>query len=247
MKPSLRVAIVEDEPLARDRLRSGIALFSELLLVGEACDGRSAISLIDDLDPDMVILDVRLPECSGIEAIRRAKRPPEIIVFTTAFDNYAIAAFELGALDYLLKPFSDERFKIAIDRILRRAPVHSSVPIDQRITQDERSGCLRRFFVRNGSGIVPVRVEEITYLHAEDDYTAVHVQGKRHLVHLPLREFEHRLNRESFVRVHRSVIVNLTHVISATTKDRRMVMKMRDGSEITTSRVGLRALRERQL
>ena len=232
----MRTLIVEDEPLARDVLRSFIARRSDIELVGEAADGLEGIRLIDDLTPDFVLLDISLPECSGVDVLHRIKRNPAV-VFTTAFDSYALTAFELGAFDYLLKPFQLERFNVAIDRVTERiGSVETEPTIKERIDNNSKSGYLERFFVRHRGLTVPVFAAEVLRFEADDDYTAIHLVGKRYLIHIPLREIEQRLNPESFLRVHRSEIVNLNHIRSAVQVDRRFTIEMSDGSRVTASR-----------
>jgi two-component system LytT family response regulator len=232
----MRTLIIEDEPLARDVLRSFIARRSDIDLVGEAADGLEGIRLIDDLTPDLVLLDISLPECSGVDVLHRIKRNPAV-VFTTAFDMYALAAFELGAFDYLLKPFQLERFNVAIDRVSERIGSLEIEPtIKERIDNNSKNGYLERFFVRHRGQTVPVLAAEVLRFEADDDYTAIHLEGRRYLIHIPLREIEQRLNPESFLRVHRSDIVNLDHIRSAVQLDRRFTIEMSDGSRITASR-----------
>jgi two-component system LytT family response regulator len=231
----MRTAIIEDEPLARDLLRSFIALRTDIDLVGEAADGREGVRMIDALSPDLVLLDISLPERSGLEVLRTIKRNPAVI-FTTAYDSYALTAFELGAFDYLLKPFLFERFNVAIDRVAERIGTETEPPVGERIESASNGECLERFFVRHRGQILPVHVAEIVRLEADDDYTAVHVPGKRYLVHVPLRELERRLDPKAFLRVHRSNIVSLSHIRSALQVERRYLLEMSDGSKVTASR-----------
>jgi two-component system LytT family response regulator len=232
----MRTLIVEDEPLARDVLRSFIARRPEIELIGEAKDGLEGIRLIDGLMPDLVLLDISLPECSGVDVLRRIQRNPAV-VFTTAFDTYALTAFELGAFDYLLKPFQLERFNVAIDRVAERISFDENEPtLKERIDSSSENGYLERFFVRHLGHTVPVLAAEVLRFKADDDYTAIHLPGKRYLMHIPLQEIEQRLNPESFLRVHRSDIVNLNHIRSAVQADRRFTIEMSDGSRVTASR-----------
>lgn len=232
----MRTLIVEDEPLARDVLRSFIARRSDIDLVGEATDGLARIRLIDDLIPDLVLLDISLPECSGVEVLHRIKRTPAVI-FTTAFDTYALTAFELGAFDYLLKPFQAERFNVAINRVAERLGSTEGEPtIQERIDANLQGAYLERFFVRHRGQTLPVFASEVLRFEADDDYTAIHLKGKRYLIHIPLREIEKRLNPQSFLRVHRSNIVNLNHIHRAVQADRRFTIELSDGSQVTASR-----------
>lgn len=244
---TLRTIIVEDELLAIDRLRTCLAYEEEVDVVGEATDGLEAVNLITALNPDFIFLDVRLPGLSGFEVLERLNHRPAVI-FTTAHDEYAVHAFEWGAFDYLLKPFSQERVQLALKRLTERhrlAPTEDS--IEDRLRSTRETSKLSRFFVRHLGAVIPVETKDIVCIKAEDDYSAVHLQGKVHLVYLPLREFAARLDGAQFVRVHRSAIVNLEQVQRLETLDRRMIVHMRDGSTVTASRSGANALRALQL
>jgi two-component system LytT family response regulator len=243
----IRTVLVEDEPLARDMLRSFIALRSDIDLVGEAGDGLAGIQIVNELSPDLLLLDISLPECSGLDLLHTINRSPAVI-FTTAFDSYALAAFELGAFDYLLKPFSYERFNAAIERVAARCRSNESEPsVGERIANTLGVRYLEQFFVRHLGMTLPIRVEDIVRLEADDDYTAVHLAGKRYLVHIAIRDMEMRLNPKYFLRVHRSSIVNLLHVRSASQSERRFTLSMSDGSKVSSSRSHAQAIRELHL
>lgn len=243
----MRTLIVEDEPLARDQLRACIAMRDDLDLIGEAEDGIKAIRLIDELSPDLVLLDIVLPECSGLNVLRTIKQRPAV-VFTTAYDSYALTAFEFGAFDYLVKPFGPDRFNKAIDRIVERIPhKETDPPIEERLESISETQFLDRFFVRHLGRTLPVQTDDITRFEAEDDYTAVHVAGKKYLVHLSMRELERRLDPKIFVRIHRSVILNLKRIRSAVQHDRRFLIHMDDGSTVTTSRARTHLIRDLRL
>ncbi len=238
----IRTIVVEDEPLARNLLRSYIAMHDDIELVGEASDGKEGLALVNELAPDLLLLDIQMPEMSGVALARAMKRDPAI-VFVTAHDAHAMAAFELGAFDYLLKPVLPERFNLAVERIReRRKPGAPAEPLRDRMDTVLHNGLLQHFFVRHLGKLLPVHVPEIVRLEADDDYTAVHVGGKRFLVHVPLREMALRLDPQTFVRVHRCDIVNLAQVRSATHHGRHIVLFMSDGSRVTTSRAGVQAL-----
>ncbi|WP_420125751.1 LytR/AlgR family response regulator transcription factor [Longimicrobium sp.] len=243
----VRALIAEDEPLARRTLREFAGELEWLRVVGEAADGAEAVRLIDALAPDLVFLDVQMPELSGLEVLRRIHHDPEV-VFTTAHDGYALAAFELEALDYLLKPFGRERFQAAAERVRRRLAVTAPAPprTRERAAALEGTGPLERLFVRHRDRIVPVRVAEIARLEAADDYVSVYAGGQTYLVSLTLAELERRLDPARFRRVHRSHVVNLDHVASLRPYHdaRRFVITLRDGAEVLASRAGSLELRE---
>lgn len=240
----IRTIIVEDEPLARDLLRSYIAMHDDIELVGEASNGKEGLALVNELAPDLLLLDIQMPEMSGVTLAREMKRDPAI-VFVTAHDAHAMAAFELGAFDYLLKPVLPERFNTALKRIReRRTAGTPAEPLRDRMDSVLHNGLLQHFFVRHLGKLLPVHVPDIIRLESDDDYTAVHVGGRLHLVHVPLRDMATRLDPQIFVRVHRCDIVNLAHVKSASLHSRHVVLRMSDGSEVTTSRAGAQALQD---
>lgn len=253
MTSPIRALLIEDEPLARRQLRELAAGVPWLSCVGEVADGATAVRAIDELRPDLVFLDIRMPELSGLEVLERTEHEPAVI-FTTAFDQYAVAAFELGALDYLLKPFGRDRFLAAIERARRALGATrpdaddegdgSSTVARARAALGTPAGPAERIFVRDRGRILPIPVREIERLEAEDDYVGVHTRGRRFLVYLPLAEFERRLDPDRFLRIHRSHVVNLDYVAALVPYDAaRLQVEMRDGTKLMASRARSRELR----
>jgi two-component system LytT family response regulator len=244
---TIRAVIVEDEPLARKALRGFVAGVEWLETVGEAADGREAVRLIDALEPDLVFLDVRLPELSGLEVLERIRHEPAV-VFTTAYDRFAVAAFELEAIDYLVKPFGEERFRETLERVRRRLAERDAAPGDppgERARAALGAGPFRRLFARRADGIVPIPLDSVTHIEAADDYVTVHSRGETHLLRVTLAELAARLDPERFLRVHRSHVVNLDAVESIREHDgRRLVVVLRDGHRVVASRAGSQKLRE---
>jgi two-component system, LytTR family, response regulator len=240
----IAAVIVDDEPLARQQLRDFVAEVPWLECVAEASTGAEAVGLIDAARPELVFLDIQMPEMSGLEVLDKIEHDPAII-FTTAHDRYAVAAFELGALDYLLKPFGRDRFLAAVDRARRTLHGEAEERPAARIRATlGATGLLTRVFVRDRGRILPIPVQEILRLEAEDDYVGLFARGRRFLVYLPLGEFERRLDPERFLRVHRSHIVNLDHVSALVPFDgSRLQVEMRDGTKIMASRTRSRELR----
>ncbi|MBI3450075.1 MAG: response regulator transcription factor [Acidobacteria bacterium] len=233
--------MVEDEPHARRSLREYAAGVEWLAVIGEAGDGAEAVRLIDRLEPDLIFLDVELPELSGLEVLARIRHAPEV-VFTTAYDRFALAAFEAGALDYLLKPFGRQRFQTALERVRRRL-VESPVPAAER-AREAFGKPWRRLFARTSSGIVPIDVRSIRHIKASGDYVEVDSGSGRHLLHITLGELASRLDPETFCQVHRSHIVNLDAVERLTPyDDRRFTIRLRGGVEILASRSASERLR----
>src|SRR5260370_31570727 len=191
----IRAVIVEDEPLARQTIKDFVHGEAWLKVIGEAADGDKAVALIDDLRPDLVFLDVRMPGLTGLQVLESIKHDPEV-VFTTAYDDHAVTAFELEALDYMLKPFGRERFRQMLTRVKLRL-VNSSEDDEPSVRERALSALktrpvehLQRLFVRDRRGrLVQVRAAEITRLVGADDYVVLHVRYNYYLVKATLNEF----------------------------------------------------------
>ena len=241
----VRALIVEDEPLPRRALRDLVDEVDWLELVGEAANGREALERIDALHPDLVFLDVQMPEMSGIEVANRAHHRPAI-VFTTAFDRYAVAAFELEAIDYLIKPFGRKRFLATLERVRRRLADPDREPHrEAHGGAGPTDGFVERLYAHKGQRIVPLRVAEVVRITAADDYTEVHGRGETFLLPLRLQDLERRLDPARFVRVHRSHVVNLDHVRQMLPRgDRQIEIHMTDGATLLASRAGSRKLKD---
>lgn len=242
-----RALIVEDEPIARAQLRDLVGEIDWLECVGEAADGRSAVAMIDDLKPDLVFLDIEMPELDGLGVLREIAHEPAV-VFTTAYDRFAVTAFELEAIDYLLKPFGRDRLRAALERVKRALHSVSEESVSRRASEAVEmasgSGPLTRIFVRDRGRILPIAVNEIERLEADDDYVAVITRGRRFLVYLGMNEFETRLDADRFVRIHRSHIVNLDFVKTMASFDpNRLQVEMKDGTKLVASRTRSRELR----
>lgn len=241
MKPT--AVVVDDDALARDRLRDLASEVPLIRIVGEASDGASAVRLIDELKPDIAFLDIEMPAGSGLDVVRRLQHVPAV-VFTTAYDQYAVAAFELSAVDYLLKPFGAERFKEAVERAIHALGKGASPSLRERLEEAlDMEPRLTRLFLRERDAILPVPLERITRFEADGDYVVVHTGEREHLVRLRLQDLEARLG-ERFLRVHRSHLVNLDHVrLFEHHEDARLVVVMADGTRILASRARSRELR----
>lgn len=236
--------IVEDEPLARRRLRELVRDVPWLECLGEATNARAAIAAIDELQPDLVFLDVQLPGASGIDVLSRVKHSPAVI-FTTAHSQFAVTAFELAALDYLLKPFGRERFGRAVERARPLLERQTGPGTTERAREALTDGPIPRLYVREADRIVPIRVASIERLEACDDFVIVHTAGRRFRINLTLSDLERRLDPRLFVRAHRSHIVNLDHVASWMPYDgSRYQIALRSGATIVASRQRSRVLRD---
>jgi two-component system LytT family response regulator len=244
----IRVLLVEDEPLARRTLWELLAASEGVEVVGEAADGASAVERIDALRPDLVFLDVRLPELSGLEVLARVRHRPAV-VFTTAYDRYAVSAFELEAVDYLVKPFGRARFLATLERVRRRLAEGgpwAAAASPTALAEGLGGRPLSRLFARKHDRIVPVAVDSIDHVEGSDDYALLRSGAERYLVPLRLKDLEERLDPERFVRIHRSHIVNLDRVVELRPfDDHRLEVRLAGGDRIVASRVGSARLRER--
>jgi two-component system LytT family response regulator len=207
----VRTLVVDDEPLARAGLRAMLTAFEWIEVVGEASDGEAAVQEINRLHPELVFLDVQMPGLLGTDVVRRLDRQP-FIIFTTAFSQHAVSAFELGAVDYLLKPFGRSRLSAAMERV--RAAIGEPVGVGalERLAGTITSGPITRLFVRTGGSLVPLLITEVAWFEADGDYVMAHTARARHALNLTLSRLEERLDPKRFVRVHRAHIVNLDHV-----------------------------------
>lgn len=240
---TITALVVDDEPLARRKVRELLRDVSWIECVGEAGDGPRAVRAIDDVQPDLVFLDIRMPGLSGLEILRRVRHVPAVI-FTTAYDRFAVTAFELAAVDYLLKPFSRERFLQSVARARPALESRAGVAATDRVQETLGAKPVFRLFVRENGCVVPLRTSGVERLEACDDFAYAHAGGRRYRINASLNELEQRLDPAIFVRIHRSHIVNLDHVAALTPYDgSRYEIRLRDGTVLMASRLRSRALR----
>ena len=213
----LRVVYADDEPIARRGLERLLGGEHDVDVVAACENGIDAFEAIRAHSPDVALLDVAMPGMSGVDVARAlgaAHRPA--IVFVTAFDQYAIDAFDLHAVDYLLKPFDESRFRVAIDRVRTRLrPGHdadSSRRLDAVIKALERRVTADRLSIKDGDTVVLVPMADVTWCEADDNYVRIHTQTRQHMVRTTLRAFADKLDPRRFARIHRSSVVNLSHV-----------------------------------
>ncbi len=239
----VRAVICEDEPLAIRALRKYLTAVGWVEVVGEARNGRDALRLIHKLEPELVFLDVRMPGLTGLEVLEALTHHPAV-VFTTAYDEYAVPAFEHGAVDYLVKPFGQERLIETLDRVRVRL-VGEGLAGEGGPDRGERAApSAFRLFARHRGGIVPVLTSEIVRVDAAPGGVSLVTSREGYDLDASLTEVLRRLDPRDFVRVHRSHVVNLTHVKSIRRYDeRRLTIELDDGSSVLTSREGAKALR----
>lgn len=239
----IRALIVDDEPLARRRIRSLLAHDSSVDVIGECSDGHKAVASISELTPDLVFLDVQMPAMDGFEVIKTidpARMPT--VIFVTAYDQYALKAFEVNALDYLLKPFDRSRFQKTLERAkamirgLKNGDVNNqllSLLGDLRREQEVPD----RLIIKSGGRVVFLRVEEIDWMRAVGNYVRLQVGRDSHLMRETMSGMEAKLDADKFMRIHRSTIVNLDRVkeVQPWAKGEHVVI-MRDGTRLIMSR-----------
>ena len=243
MTSEARVLIVDDEPLARRTLRGHVSAVDWISEVHEAGDGLSAIRAIDTLRPDLVFLDIRMPGASGIAVAEQIVHRPYII-FTTAFDRYAVTAFEIGALDYLLKPFGRERVLAVLERA-RIGMEHGMPQIAARASQAlSPSKPLSHVFVKEHGRMIAIPLERVERLEACDDYVALCIEGRRHLLYARLYDLFARLDPQRFLRIHRSHVINIDCISVLEPRDgSRLTVVLASGTRLPASRSGSAQLR----
>ena len=237
------VLVVDDEPIARAGLKGMLAAFDWLEVVGEAADGQAAVRAIETLRPELVFLDVQMPGLLGTDVLRHIEHRP-FVIFTTAYSQHAVTAFELGAADYLMKPFGPTRLAAAMERVRGAIGEPSAVGAIERLSGALGGGPITRLFVRVGNAIVPVSVDRVTRLEADGDYVVAYVGGSRHLLHLSLASLVARLDPRRFAQVHRAHVVNLEQV-RAFKRDIKgnLEAELADGSRVPVSRARAQELR----
>jgi len=244
-----KTVIAEDEPLAREGLAAWVRQMPQLDLVAECADGAAALAAVRQHQPALVLMDIQMPGMTGLQVMRALAadrlQPPPAVIFTTAFDEHALTAFELHAVDYLLKPFAHERFVEAVQHALSAgAGAEEAVPALEAAAQAGDTEPLTRVLVRDQGKIFPLHIDAIEHLRSDTKYTAITSKGKSYLVRVPITSFEKRLDASRFLKVNRSCIVNLDFVDAMTPDESsQFVVQMRDGTRVTASREVSKQLR----
>lgn len=244
----LRAIIVDDEELSRALIREYLTSSPDVKIVAECANGFEAVKAIIEQKPDLVFLDVQMPKLDGFEVLQLIGREFAVI-FVTAYDQYAMRAFDEYAADYLLKPFTLERFQTALDRAQQRLgeaqkPAATFAPAELAQAARAPEEYLRRIVVRDGSHVHIIPAEQLDYAESQDDYVSLHSQGKAYLKEQTISGLERSLDPQRFVRIHRSVIVNLERIVKIEpySKDSRVAV-LADGSKLPVSRAGYDRLR----
>jgi two-component system, LytTR family, response regulator len=239
-----RLLIIDDEKPARDIIRHYLSERSDIEIVGEAENGFMAYKMVDELKPEILLLDVQMPKLNGFELLDILEEVP-LVVFTTAFDEFAIKAFEVNAVDYLLKPFDKERLFSALDKAQHIFEMKQNVSSGQfhaLLEEDQRQ--ISRIVVRRGKTIRVLVPEEIVYISAEDDYVMIYTEDEHYLKHRRMKYLEAHLP-ENFIRVHRSAIVNIHYILEIQAyKKNTVILKMKNQNMVKASEEGSKKLRE---
>ena len=242
-----RVLIIDDEQPARDVIRHYLKEHAELELIGEFSDGFSGLKAIQEMKPDLVFLDVQMPKLTGLELLDLLEDPP-VIIFSTAYDQFAIKAFEMNAVDYIMKPYSKERFSQAVSKAINQLHGEAGkAPAVQNLVKslEESNELLQRIAVKSRHKVSVVPVEEIIYLEAEGDYVMIHTKDARHLKEKTMKYFETHLDPGQFIRIHRSFIVNARFIdrIEYYDKENYAVL-MKGGAKLRASTTGYKLLKQ---
>jgi len=249
----LRTVIIEDEAPARELVKAYIKTNDNIDLIGECQNGFDGVKTINETKPDLIFLDIQMPKLTGFEMIELLDEVPEII-FTTAYDQFAIKAFEISAVDYLMKPFSRDRFNEAVEKVIARLKTRSEETEKARIKnknietftdlKKDSIDQVERLFVKTGTKIDVVPVETIVKIEAQDDYVEIHTADRKYLKNDTMNYLEKVLPVKTFLRVHRSHIINLNHInkIEKYGKESYMVI-LKDGSTVNVSKSRIKELK----
>ena len=244
----LRAIIVEDEMPARDLVKAYLKNHEDIDLIAECADGFCGVKAINDNKPDLVFLDIQMPKLTGFEVIELLDELPQII-FTTAYDQYALKAFELSAVDYLMKPFSKQRFDEAIEKVFERIQQKSKTTeniqsLSEKVKEDRKE--IERLFIKTGSKIDVVPVVDVIRIEAYDDYVEIFTKEKKYLKKETMNYLETSLPEKIFTRIHRSSIINVNFIekIERYAKESYLVI-LKEGSKVNVSKSRIKELKER--
>ena len=243
----IRTIIIDDESLARDLIKAYLQKFDDIEVVQECADGFQGLKAIQEHKPDLIFLDVQMPKISGFEMLELLEEPP-VIIFSTAFDQYAIKAFEQNATDYLLKPYAEQRFDEAVEKAKAKASSKSGSKNEVEKLQETRADSdesLDRIVVKTGNKIQILPLESISHFEAQDDYVAIHSDQGKYLKLMRMKHLESRLPDGEFVRIHRSHIVNVKQIekLELYEKD-SYLLSLKTGIQLPVSRSGHGKLKE---
>jgi len=245
MSGKLKTIIIDDEKLARDIVKRYAAKIDMLEIIEECGNGFDGIKAINSQKPDLIFLDIQMPKLNGFEMLELLEEKPKII-FTTAFDQYALKAFDVNAIDYLLKPFSEERFAEAVNKVLKEQTDANNERVEKLKSHiDEEIEFLDRVIVKQNQKINIIPIDKVSYFEAQDDYVMIHTDDGKYLKQKTMKYFEDHLDPKNFIRIHRSAIVNIDRVkeIELFDKDSYKAI-LKDGTKLSVSRSGYIKLKE---
>ncbi|PJA95488.1 MAG: DNA-binding response regulator [Ignavibacteriales bacterium CG_4_9_14_3_um_filter_34_10] len=246
MKNKIKTIIVEDEYLARDLLKRYLSNHDDLIVIDECENGFQAVKSINELKPDLIFLDIQLPKINGFEVLELLDYKPQII-FTTAYDEYAVKAFEVNALDYLMKPYSEVRLGKALEKVRKQLienSVQSESPLNITTNFNYKSEALSRVIVKKNKDIIIIPVTDIIFFEAEDDYVNINSSKGKFLKYKTMKYYEDNLPKDKFIRIHRSYIINISFLkkIESLEKDTHYAI-LPDGQKIPISKNGFGKLK----
>lgn len=243
----IRCILIEDEAPAREIIKSYLKSYDDFELVAECSNGYEGMKEINRLKPDFIFLDIQMPKLTGFEMLELLDVPP-MVLFTTAFDQYAIKAFECNATDYLLKPFTKKRFEESLQKV--RSQINNTsdelIQLKQLVeSYRKEQGDMDRVVVKSGNSIKILGLDDIICIEAADDYVLIHTEKEQYIKQSTMKQFENHLPANQFQRIHRSFIINLSHLVSmdAYTKETHII-SMSNGMNVKSSRSGSQQLRK---
>jgi two-component system, LytTR family, response regulator len=245
----IKILIIDDEKLSRELIRAYLKPHADIEIVGECENGFEGVKAILENKPDLILLDIQMPKLSGFEMLELMDDADiPAIIFSTAYDQYAIKAFELSAADYLLKPYTEKRFNEALEKAVRTIAIDkSNDPVKEIVsyTREKSGEEIERIVVRNGSKITIIPIDKIEYIKAEDDFVEIFSDGKKHLKQMTMKYLSASLPSAQFCRIHRSYIVNINQInlLEAYSKDSYIAL-LNNGEKIPVSKTGYQELKE---
>lgn len=245
MSDKLKTIIIDDEKLARDIVKKYASKIDALDIIDECGNGFDGIKAINSHKPDLIFLDIQMPKLNGFEMLELIEEKPKII-FTTAFDQYALKAFDVNAIDYLLKPFSEDRFGEAVNKVLNEQINISEEKVEKLKSHiEEETEYIDRVIVKQNQKINIIPIDKVVYFEAQDDYVMIHTDDGKFLKQKTMKYFEDHLDPKDFIRIHRSSIVNISRVkeIELFDKDSYKAV-LKDGTKLSVSRSGYSKLKE---
>lgn len=229
-----KVIIVDDEAAGRQLIKEYLQDYSELILLGEANNGVDAVKIINEFKPDLVFLDVQMPGMTGFDVLTHIEELPQII-FSTAYDQYALKAFEVHAVDYLLKPYTKDRFKVAVDRLKQNSDQNKVAPLAESLLMDTQK-FPERILVQSQNKLVTVALKDVIRIEAYGDYSKLITENKTYVSNYGISTLEEKLNSAIFIRVHRSSIINLNAVKELNKYTKSYDVTMKNGDVVRVSR-----------